>query len=192
MRWMFLYAIAILMAAGTVQAQSDRIEQINRVTEGLNSPNPAIRIVTLEEAMRSGDRTLRQFALQQALGSSDLTLRSTALSLHLEQDPTMLVEIVSVAMPENSRAYDRAVDWAQGVAGAVDISIRGFDPQTGGFETFSSHSRVDPREGIATQTGNLSGDRLSFQVDVARSFGGSGECIGFLRLEGEGAIMQGE
>lgn len=187
-----LCLVAAVVSGSAAFAQSDRVEQINRVTEGLNSPNPAVRIATLEDAARSGDRTLRQFALQQALGSSDLTLRSTALFIHMEQNPTILVELVSINLPENDHGIDRAAEFARDLAGAIDLQIRNFDPASGAFLVFSTFSRVHSREGVTVHQGNLNGDRISYQVDLNGLGVSRGDCYGHLRLEGDGALMSGE
>jgi len=53
-----LLAILMMMPAAA-SAQSDRVQQLQRVADGLNSANPGVRIATFEDAMATGDRVIR-------------------------------------------------------------------------------------------------------------------------------------
>ena len=78
-RSLVFVALGLALAlAGTASAQSIR-DQLMALSDGLNDPDPIIRIVTYEEAVKSENATIRRVALRTALQSNDADLRSLAL-----------------------------------------------------------------------------------------------------------------
>ncbi len=101
----FPSALALLLAAsfaGPAASQSIR-DQLVALSDGLNDPDPIIRLVTYEEAVRSDDATIRRVALRTALQSSDSDLRTLALRGALKGRDTLSFKL------EPSLAYGDAL-----------------------------------------------------------------------------------
>ena len=96
MRFLCLVLIMVMSLAMPDAAwarDSERAQQLRRVIDGLNSPDPVTRLVTLEEAMGSDDANLKRMAIDTALSSSDKTLRAAAMNAALSDKPSFVIEI---------------------------------------------------------------------------------------------------
>jgi hypothetical protein len=166
-------------AAGAQQAGSaaQRRAQFNRVIDGLNSPDPATRLATLEQAVGGKDANLRRVALSTAFASSDTVLRSAALSAAIASASTFVAELSS-AQGQGKRVL-------QATGGNLEVRIVRFDRAT---NTFMTSSRFTVAANGRASQGAVSGDRLSFSVALEQVFF---ECTGIARLEGSGTAMKG-
>lgn len=191
MQKLALTAFAVIaLTSPAASAQSSRVDTLNRVSEGLNSPNPALRVATLEEAMAGDDRTLKQFALQQAFASNDMILRSVATQELFRQNPTVIIELLALQPNGNSRNDERGSEFLNASGGTIDLIVSNFDPNSGDFTGTSSYSYVFANGEIRSYIGNVSGDRFSFKVDINEVYSGS-ECYGVLRSSDEGGVFEG-
>lgn len=167
-------AFGLMAVLSSVTLQQDRVAQLDRVTEGLNDPNPAVRIATLEEAVNSGDRALRQHALSQALASDDRNLRSSAVFAAFQTSSEVIIDFELQAM--SRAAEDEVQDFFLTTGGTLDVRLAEFEPTSGNFLSYSSlsHNRNDE---ITVHQGNISGDRASLVVDVSEALnGGTSTC----------------
>ena len=159
---------------------AQRQAQIDRIRDGLNSPDPTKRLVTLEQAVATKDRTLRRVALSTSFASADSDLRSAALGAAAASSSTFVVDIVS---PEASNGSH----WITTRLGSsFEVQMQSFDAGRNTFQTTSSYSR-------SKATGAVSGDRLSFEINVERLFydASVNQCRGVARLQGGSALLKG-
>ena len=189
MRFLCLFSMMILVLAlpGPTQAQdSERAQQLRRVIEGLNSPDPVTRLVTLEEAMGSDDANLKRMAIGTALSSSDKTLRATAMTAALSEKPSFVIEITGAS---DDKGVTSAV--LDGTGGRLEATIVQFDRTTGAFLITSPHSRHDSSGSHITQ-GAVSGDRISFDINIRNIFSTNrGYCRGSARARDGSSVLTG-
>ena len=152
---------------------AQRQAQIDRIRDGLNSPDPTKRVVTLEQALASKDAVLRRIALSAALASSDSDLRSMALAAAVRSAGTFVVDV-----SRGTSVFK--------VPPSFEVRIKKFDILTGQFEASSALSWQSNDE----RPGAVDGDRLSFEVDTSRIQGYS-TCSGVARLETASSILKG-
>jgi hypothetical protein len=175
---------ALVGAADAPFNAAQRQAQIDRVRDGLNSPDPTKRLVTLEQAIAMKDRTLRRVALSTAFASADSDLRSAALGAAVASSATFVVDIVGAESSNSSHQITSKL------GSSFEVQILGFDAGRNAFQTSSSYS-------IGKSSGAVSGDRLSFDISVARLFYHSqfseivNQCRGVARLQGGSALLKG-
>ncbi len=183
---------ALVLASGALQepafaqqppSAAERRAQINRVIDGLNSPDPATRLATLEQAVARKDANLRRVALSTAFASSDNVLRSAALSAAIGSASTFVVEMDLSGQGGQGGAM-------RATSGNLEVRILRFDKATGTFATSSRYAKDVFGNGgnaLASQ-GAVSGDRISFSVALPQV---KYECSGVARLQGSGSTMKG-
>ena len=161
-------ALAVALASPTAaQAAGERSQLMNRIVDGLSSPDPVTRLVTLEEAMASKDKNLQRIAISTALASSDQSLRTAAVEAAFAAKRSFIVEFTGLARGSTDEVY-----W-QRSGGLIEVRIDKFDSATGDFLAYSPVS-FKSRDGVYTASkGNLSGDRLSFDVSVSELSSGN-------------------
>ncbi|MEA2667040.1 MAG: hypothetical protein QOI11_3984 [Candidatus Eremiobacteraeota bacterium] len=170
-------------SAQQTPSAAQRQAQINRVIDGLNSPDPAARLATLEQAVGGKDANLRRVALSTAFASSDGVLRSAALSAAVGSASSLVVEMSPSGQSQEGGAL-------RATAGNLEFRIVRFDRTTNTFAT-SSRFAVDVfgNSGNAhASQGSVSGDRISFSVALTQV---KYECSGVARLQGSGTTMKG-
>lgn len=179
-------AIAILVSSAqfspaSAQAHSaaDRRAQIGRVVDGLNSPDPATRLTTLEQALASTDRNLRNVAVTTAFASSDAVLRSAALGATIASAPTFVVDVDQSGQGGEPSA-------ARAIGKSFEVRLVRFNRARNTFET-SSGSLTRAGEYSFRQQGAVAGDRLSFSVVLSQA---ARYCSGVARLD-VGAKLRG-
>ncbi len=188
MKHLMIAALGLLVAGVPVSSAAadapfnaaQRQAQIDRIRDGLNSPDPTKRLVTLEQAVATKDRTLRRVALSTAFASADSDLRSAALGVAVASSSTFVVDIVTADGSNSSH-------WITTKLGSsFEVQMLSFDAGRNTFQTTSSFSR-------SKATGAVSGDRLSFATNIGRLFfdGGVNECRGVARLQGGSALLKG-
>jgi hypothetical protein len=195
MKVMVIAALAVLLGAPVPGVSADapynaaqRQAQIDRVRDGLNSPDPTKRLVTLEQAVATKDRTLRRVALSTAFASADSDLRSAALGAAVASSATFVVDITNPDPANTSH-------WITARLGAsFEVRIERFDAGRNAFEASSSSSLVKANGAVQSLFGAVSGDRLSFDVNIGRVFSAnanSNQCRGVARLQGGSPLLRG-
>lgn len=183
-----LAAIMGMTLYASAEGGADRAVVFERILEGLNSPDPVVRLTTLEDVFASGDQSVKRLASQTALASSDYSLRSAALEQILADRSALVMKFSPTA---NSR---REIAWEH-TGGIIDLRLSQFDRSSGDFAVVSSHSAVDraSKRPVAGQ-GNLYGDRLSLLVDIKGSTANSviDKCRAAGTLASSGSVISGE
>jgi hypothetical protein len=164
-------------AASSAQRQA----QINRVIDGLNSPDPAARLATLEQAVGSKDANLRRVALSTAFASSDVVLRSAALNAAIGSAATFVAEMTSPGQGTESGAM-------RATAGNLEVRIVHFDRATNTFATATRFGHSSANAAASAAQGALAGDRISFSAVLGQV---EYVCSGVARLSGSGTVMKG-
>ena len=166
---------------------SERTQQLRRVIDGLNSPDPVTRLVTLEEAMGSDDANLKRMAIGTALSSSDKTLRATAMTAALSEKPSFVIEITGAS--DDTSVTPKVLE---GTGGRIEATILEFDAAAGSMLITSPHSRASD-DGDHITRGAVSGDRVSFDINIRNVFnhGTRGFCRGSARARDGSSILTG-
>lgn len=186
-RGLGVLAGVLALAAPISHAQGgDRAQVMNRIVDGINSPDPVTRLITLEQAMATKDKNLHRIALTAAFSSSDVALRTAAIEAVFASKATFSVELTGMAAGTKDPAF------IEKSGGRMDVWVRGFDPATGNFEARSNFSFWNNvTKDYAVLPGNLSGDRLSFSVNTNELGGGGSTCTGSAIAAGASALMNG-
>jgi hypothetical protein len=173
-----LLAASPSVAAGPPFNAAQRQAQIERIRDGLNSPDPTKRLVTLEQALAAKDATIRRVALSTAFASSDGDLRAAALVAAVGSAPTFVVDITGADKANDSK-YS-----STGLGASFEVRIQQFDRSTGIFKASTSASYLY-NEPPRLLPGSVSGDRLNFEFSTDRLAGMHGAgCSGVARLQG--------
>ena len=177
--------IAMLAPVSAAQT-TDRAQVMNRIVDGINSPDPVTRMLTLERAMATKDKNLQRMALAAAFASSDLALRTAAIEAVFSLKTTFSVEFTGM-MPgtKDARFIEKS-------GGRLDIWVRGFDANTGNFQAHSNFSYWNNiTKDYTLSPGNLSGDRLSLSVNVYKLGSGGASCTGSVVAKDASTLMTG-
>ncbi|MEA2667039.1 MAG: hypothetical protein QOI11_3983 [Candidatus Eremiobacteraeota bacterium] len=180
-----LTAVALLGASSPTTSQqtispAERRAQINRVLDGLNSPDPTTRLVTLESAAAGSDANLRRIALSTAFASSDSVLRAAALTATLGTSATFVVDMAPVQGGQGV---------LQGTGGSFEVRVLRFNRATGSFESATRFAKRN--ETLVPFPAAVSGDRISFDAGFWFPNDLTRECSGVARLESGGTTLKG-
>lgn len=169
---LLLAAACALVNPALAQSARDRL---NAVIEGLNDPDPIVRLVTFEEAVGSGDATVQRIALRTALESTDSDLRALALRgafanrkhVTFQLSRTDEHEQALDAAGDNEqklekvrKAYQSNEGLLQQYSGVLPIQIQSYDYQSGTISGICMTDLSEPDERYAV-TGNIAGDEVS-------------------------------
>lgn len=102
---------------------SNDIEQLRA---GLSSPDPSVRVATFSAMMQSNNPSLTTIAINEGHASSDATLRDLAARAAFGQTAGFLIEPIGEVPPELQKTM-------QVLSRAVSIKIQGYDPARGMF-----------------------------------------------------------
>ncbi len=178
---------------------SERREQLAKLNEGLNSPDPVRRLATLDEVLHGNDMLARQLAIETAFGSSDATMRNYAALLMVSKTQIMDLEL---SMPtEVQTRLDKTGDDADAKAKIqndygglfhllggggrhMTFQLHDFDQDTGQFKVTCQGV---PKDG-PTAVGQLSGGSLSFSARCLLPAYYDGECAASLQLGAQGVF----
>lgn len=187
---MFKHLIILSLLALTLPIQanaSERVEQLQRISDGLNSANPVIRLVTLEEALVLEDENLRDLAIQTALSSNDKVLKNISLKEILKNKSSLLVVL-------DDYEKFQPDGFAKKILGSqLEIYLSNFNTKNGQFNTHTPLSDYNTRNGkrvYALETGVYSGERISFKVNIQDAFvvgRSTGFCSGAAKFQ-EGTL----
>lgn len=186
-------AAALVFAGIALQAgaQSERVEQMRRVVDGLNSADPVVRFATLEEAIGGEDTNLKNLAIQTALSSDDSLLRSTALSGVFAGKKSFVVQVAPVDGDNNHAIFANDV-----IANRLEVFIKDFDPSNGSFLARSpwTYWRAQDNKRIYVwENGVFDGERVSFMVDMNKLDGNNdAPCRGSAQATAGSKLLTGK
>ncbi|MDR3434995.1 hypothetical protein [Telmatospirillum sp.] len=165
---------------------ADRQAEIARNLDLLNSPDPAVRLATLEVAVANGDRILRDLVLNSAFASSDPILRNAALAGTISTANTIPISIIGSRSDIHS--------FPDRIGSNSYVFIRHFDQKTFTFDTITeynstTYSNIYKRTVDISQRGMVSGNRLSFVADFSQA--GHSKCVVDLTLDHVGSMTHG-
>lgn len=186
MRIFALIACAFATLAPDAAAQSERVQEMQRVVDALNSANPLVRLATLEEVFASGDNNLKRIAMQTAMESSDETLKLAAVEEAIANKNSLQVKITTFDK-------DKSQNILEATGGEFEVRILDFDKSTGIFKAYSSYSIRDNSGNKITREGSFSGDRISFTVNMQVAYNNStaGWCQGAASLKSGTTVLTG-
>lgn len=165
---------------------AERQAEITRDLAQLNSPDPAVRLATLEIAAANGDRTLRHLLLTSAFATSDPILRDAALAGAVAAADNIPLTVVGSGS-NNHHLSERIGEKAY-------VFIRNFDQRSFAFDTITEYDRKTYNSQLKTnvdvpQSGMISGGRITFVADFEAA--GSSRCIVNLMLDRVGSTAHG-
>jgi hypothetical protein len=167
------------MAADAPYNAAQRQAQIERVRDGLNSPDPTKRLITLEQAVAAKDATIRRVALSTAFASSDGDLRSAALVAAIGSAATFAVDITGADKSGNNGRTSAL----QGLGPSFEVRVQQFDRSSETFKASTSASAWNGK--VRWMPGSVSGDRLTFEINTSRLYHSDDVgCSGVARLQG--------
>ncbi len=150
-------------------------EQLSELIDGLNDPDPIIRLVTFEEAVSSGDATLKRVAMRTAIQSSDTDLRAVAL-----RGAFTGVEIVSFSLSLSNKVeaaweatngdqkainkfidyFGYPIDFTNKYSHHLIILVEKYDYPTGNFEGYCMNNKSKKDDNYLVK-GSVSGSELT-------------------------------
>lgn len=166
--WGICAAVVLLAQPAFAQkiSAAERQQQLSKLVEDINSPDPALRVATFEAAIASNDRTIRRMAIEQGLNSKDQIMRETALLRAMEGRRSMILDLSATASPKPWEPA--AID---AVGGRLEVYVFDFNASTGQFGSATPYSSGDLRNDVVffnTGSAAVSGDRISFSFDTQR------------------------
>lgn len=167
-------------------AQSERVQEMQRVVDALNSANPLVRMATLEEVFDSKDNNLKRIALQTALESSDQALQSAAVEAAIATKKSMVLRITSYTDQHEHRLI-------KATGGNVKLGIHNFDKLSGDFmitSDLTDRYAVEKRGKPGATAGSYYGDRLSFTFFIT-TIGADATCMGTATLKQGTSLLEG-
>ena len=88
-----LLALVALPSALSAQSPQQRREELLKVRELINDPDPLMRVANFESIVKSNDALKIQTAVKIAMTSQDSTLRSLALQAYLAATEKVILEV---------------------------------------------------------------------------------------------------
>lgn len=180
---------SIACATGPVAAASpaDRREELAKVQELINDPDPLMRLANFEALAEEGDAAKVQIAIQTALTGGDAMLRAAAMKAYLaggrqiaakfSLDP-VIQQKLDKAMPEGEQAVHATTKNYSGLGHFISITALSMSFQVLEFDSKSSKGRFttnwsnDGDKGASLQ---ISGDRIVGSFGI-RSTVNAGAC----------------
>lgn len=122
-----------LTSAGAGADTVDRRAQIEKVRDGLNDPDPLVRLITLEDVAASKDTLVRSLALRQAIGIADPDLQAMAARIFVSGLSSFSLDLadgkVTGGDPERAKELLTALSQA-----TLNFSFKEFSPADGTFQ----------------------------------------------------------
>ena len=146
-------ALGGLGSAGLAQTSSQqRVQQLEKLEEELNSPNPNVRLAAMEAAMQSESPAIRSRAMSIGLSSSDPTLFEIAVRAKV-----CSVDQTSISFATVSGSHSVFDDLN---AGLLSIKIIKCDPNTG-------LSSITHNMGVSARSGTIKVNQKSVNIDLS-------------------------
>lgn len=163
---------------------SEKRQTEEKILGLLDSGDPITRQLGVDSALKACDPVVRHFALAHAFASDDQEVRVAALSGVVRSSSTFLIE-----MSGNDDQVKQLPAY-RFTGGAFEVRITRFNSNNGTFFVYSNYSNRN-NNNITIGPAAVSGDRISFDVDVSRVLYNA-TCDGYARLEGRsGARLKG-
>lgn len=180
--------LSSVIAGGAARAQStssseQRRAAITRIIDGINSPDPATRVSTLDAATQSKDPVIRHIALSTAFANADTTVRMVALVDAFATAPSFVVQLVAGEKDH--------LNLARVSQGRFVLRPSHFNRSTNTFTVSTNYSALDQDNHPAQGPGEISGDRVSFSPPINKGFSPPYECQAVTQLEPTGSTLQG-
>jgi hypothetical protein len=147
-------------------SQAERQQQIGKLIEDINGPDPAARIAAYEAAVSGGDQVLRRLAIQTGLSSQEQLLRESALRDSFTNRRSMVFDL-SLRPQDASNPDVNSV--LSAIGGRLEVYIFNFEPGGGQFlvaTPFTSGEGSTTSYRFNAGLGTLAGDRLSVTFDT--------------------------
>lgn len=179
-------AIATLTTApaGAQTSAAARAQQLQKLEEDLNSPDPNLRLAAFEVAMESSSIAIRTKALTTALSSSDRNLAAIAARFHFCQN-------TNVRLAHGQPPSDPTSKYNGFRSGSQSFVIQNCDPNRGSFSTAGLPGSFF--ENRSARSGSFNGESANvafmvwdghvkwecsatLRVDVDRNFSGTMAC----------------
>ncbi|MBV9749963.1 MAG: hypothetical protein JO157_14230 [Acetobacteraceae bacterium] len=185
-------------ADAPARSPTERREELQRLSDDLNSPDPLKRLTTLDAVLQSNDLLAREIATRTALSSTDTEMRNYAALLLLSRTKVVNVELklplrlqgqVDEAKddPAKLSAISRTIrfTWADQYTdgGVIAFQFHDFDLSAG---TFKSTCENDPQP--KDFDGQITGAALQFRGQCAMRAGGTQMCSATMQLQPEGVF----
>jgi hypothetical protein len=193
-----LWPLLARSADAPARSPTERREELQRLSDDLNNPDPLKRLTTLDAVLQSNDLLAREIATRIALSSADTEMRNYAALLLLSRTkvvnvalklPPQLQEQSDQAkgdpakLNEVSRAYP--FTWAdQYTHGSViPFQFHDFDVSAGTFRSTCGEGQQSK-----DFDGQVTGAELQFRGQCAMRAGGLQMCSATMQLQPEGVF----
>lgn len=175
--WMIV-GVVVALAIGTGEAQAQaakRREDLAKVVEQINDPDPLMRIAYLEEVLARGNATEIRLAVKAALGGSDADLKSVALMAYVASLSDLFIDSRISRELEDRLAKGDANDaaltdirhqlalWQARTGGRLQVRIAKMDTKTGKFNAYGMNELVQPVENYKGE-GQVTGTRVRIRT----------------------------
>ena len=150
-------------------SQAERQQQISKLIEDMNGPDPAVRIAAFEAAISGSDQTLLRVAMQQALASQEQLLKEAALREAFRGRRSMVLDL-SIRPQDSDNPDVNSV--LNAIGGRLEVYIFNFEASGGQFfaaTPFTSGEGNGTSYRFNAGLGTLAGDRVSVTFDTLAS-----------------------
>ncbi len=177
MRKIILASMMVCLAAAPGFAQSVK-DKLLALTEGLNDPNPIIRIAALDEALADSSTTVRNYAMTQALASEDADLKAMALTKFFETRKQLTVIVKksdalkakeasigddAEALQEiKTRTESYSYDVLSIYRPSIMYLIKSFNPTSGEIKGYCMKGETSASD-YSKFTGSIVGDKITIE-----------------------------
>ena len=171
MRKIFLTFGLVVLLTSPAFAQSVK-DKLLALSEGLNDPNPIIRISVLDAALADSSSTVRNYAMSQALASEDADLKSMALTKFFETRKQLTV---IVKKPEALKAREASLE---GDTEALEALKGRSESYSYGVLTAYQPSIMYILKSFNSTTGELKGNCMKGEMRINEYSKFSGSVVG--------------
>jgi len=178
------WLMAVLLAGVAFQGSPDaraqeagRREELSKVLDRINDPDPLMRIAVLEEVLARGNATEMQLAIKSALSGSDPDLKSLAMrgyaanlrDLYLDSAVAKEVQVVleeADAKDRDAAAARRAIsEWRQATGDRLHVRLEKVDAKTGRFTAYGMN-RLNKTDERTAGDGHIVGTRMRMNIGI--------------------------
>jgi len=154
----FLLIITMVYTATFSYSEPSIKDKLNALVDGLNDPDPIVRIATFEDTMKLDDATAKRIALRTALQSKDSDLRALALRGALVGRNLIAF---TLSAENEKEPNEKSQQFLKNYSNNIPIQIEKYDFKTGILTGFCMTNLSSPNKNFRV-IGNISGDNLSF------------------------------
>jgi len=184
MKGMRTWLMAVMLAGVAFQGSPDvraqeakRREELGKVLDRINDPDPLLRIAVLEEVLARGNATEVQLAIKSALNGSDPDLKSLAMrgyaanlrDLYLDSSVPKEVQAALEQADDKDRgaAATRSAisEWRQATGDRLHVRLEKMDAKTGRFTAYGMNRLNKPDDRTAGD-GHIVGTRLRMSIGI--------------------------